>query len=101
MRPMSTFNAVAAAGLALMLQSGAAMAQALETVGAPVARGLGHQPAGSDMAIGLQWLDNVILIIISAIVGFVCLLLLIASRMLAADFSAMRSRLTIASRPSL
>ncbi len=77
MRPMSTFNAVAAAGLALMLQSGAAMAQALETVGAPVARGLGHQPAGSDMAIGLQWLDNVILIIISAIVGFVCLLLLI------------------------
>lgn len=74
---MSSFNAVAAAGLGLLLQSGAAMAQALETVGAPVQGGTGHQPAGTDLAADLQWLDGTINTIIIAICVFVTALLLI------------------------
>lgn len=77
MRLMSSFNAVAAAGLGLLLQSGAAMAQALETVGAPVQGGTGHQPAGTDLAADLQWLDGTINTIIIAICVFVTALLLI------------------------
>jgi cytochrome c oxidase subunit II len=77
MRLMSSFNAVAAAGLGLLLQSGAAMAQALETVGAPVQAGMDHQPAGTDLARDLQWLDGTINTIIIAICVFVTALLLI------------------------
>lgn len=77
MRLMSSFNAVAAAGLGLLLQSGAAMAQALETVGAPVQGGTGHQPAGTDIATDLQWLDGTINTIIIAICVFVTVLLVI------------------------
>lgn len=76
MRLMSSFNAVAAAGLGLALQTSTAMAQALEIVGAPVPGGTGHQPAGANLAAGLQWLDHMILVIIAAIVAFVCVLLL-------------------------
>ncbi len=76
MRLMSSFNAVAAAGLGLALQTSTAMAAALEIVGAPVPGGTEHQPAGTNLAAGLQWLDHMILVIISAIVAFVCLLLL-------------------------
>jgi cytochrome c oxidase subunit 2 len=74
---MSSFNAVAAAGLGLLLQSGALMAQALETVGAPVQGGMDHQPAGTELARDLQWLDHTILIIITVICVFVTALLLI------------------------
>lgn len=77
MRLMSSFNAVAAAGLGLLLQSGAVMAQALETVGAPVQGGMDHQPAGTELARDLQWLDHTILIIITVICVFVTALLLI------------------------
>jgi cytochrome c oxidase subunit II len=77
MRLTSAFNAVATAGLGLALQTGTALAEALEIVGAPVQGGMGHQPPGTDVARGLQWLDHMILIIISSIVAFVCLLLLI------------------------
>lgn len=76
MRLMSFFNAVAAAGLGLALQTGTALAAALEVVGAPIPGGMDHQPAGTDIARGLQWLDHMILIIITAIVAFVTLLLL-------------------------
>jgi cytochrome c oxidase subunit 2 len=71
---MSSFNGFAAAGLGLLLP-GAALAQALEVVGAPVPGGTEHQPAGTDLARDLQWLDHTILIIITAIVVFVTLLL--------------------------
>lgn len=74
MRLMSSFNGFAAAGLGLLLP-GAALAQALEVVGAPVPGGTEHQPAGTDLARDLQWLDHTILIIITAIVVFVTLLL--------------------------
>ena len=77
MRLMSSFNAVAAVGVGLALQTSSAIAQALEIVGAPIPGGTEHQPAGTNIAAGLQWLDHMILVIISAIVAFVCLLLLI------------------------
>ncbi|HCZ01426.1 MAG: cytochrome c oxidase subunit II [Rhodobacterales bacterium RIFCSPHIGHO2_02_FULL_62_130] len=76
MRLLTSLNGLAAAGLGLLLP-GAALAQALETVGAPVPAGTEHQPAGTEIARDLQWLDHTILIIITAIVIFVTLLLLI------------------------
>lgn len=76
MRLVTSLNGLAAAGLGLLLP-GVALAQALETVGAPVPAGTEHQPAGTEIARDLQWLDHTILIIIAAIVVFVTLLLLI------------------------
>ena len=76
MRLLTSLNGLAAAGLGLLLP-GAALAQALEPVGAPVPAGTEHQPAGTEIARDLQWLDHTILIIITAIVIFVTLLLLI------------------------
>ena len=76
MRLLTSLNGLAATGLGLLLP-GAALAQALETVGAPVPAGTEHQPAGTEIARDLKWLDHTILIIITAIVIFVTLLLLI------------------------
>jgi cytochrome c oxidase subunit 2 len=76
MRLVTSLNGLAAAGLGLLLP-GVALAQALETVGAPVPAGTEHQPAATEIARDLQWLDHTILIIIAAIVVFVTLLLLI------------------------
>ena len=76
MRLLTSLNGLAAAGLGLLLP-GAALAQALETVGAPVPAGTEHQPAGTEIARDLQWLDHTILIIITAIVIFVTLLLIV------------------------
>jgi cytochrome c oxidase subunit II len=74
MRLMSSFKAIAAAGFGLALP-GAAVAQALEIIGAPVAKGTEHQFAATDIARDLQWLDHTILVIITAIVIFVTALL--------------------------
>jgi len=43
----------------------------LEIVGAPVDRGIGFQPAVTELARDLQWLDGLILVIITAITLFV------------------------------
>lgn len=43
----------------------------LETIGIPINRGLGFQPAVTELARDLQWLDAMILYIITAIVVFV------------------------------
>lgn len=75
MRLLSTLNASVAAGLGLIMP-GAALAQALEIIGAPVPRGTEHQFAATDIARDLQWLDHMILVIITAIVVFVTALLL-------------------------
>ncbi len=75
MRLMSSFNAAAVAGLGLLMQPSFALAQALETVGAPVPYGTEHQPAATNIARDLQWLDHMILVIITVIVAFVTLLL--------------------------
>ncbi len=52
-----------------------AFAQQLETIGAPVEGGTGFQPAVTELARDLQWLDGMILIIITVIVLFVTALM--------------------------
>ena len=63
----------ATAGLAMA--GGAAMAQEvnqeLQTIGAPVENGIGFQPAVTELARDLQWLDGMITVIITFIVIFV------------------------------
>lgn len=63
----------AAAGLIFAAAAASAQAvnQQLEIIGAPKDQGIGFQPAASELARDLQWLDGMILIIITAIVIFV------------------------------
>ena len=49
----------------------------LPVIGKPVDGGIGFQPASSPLAHDQQWLDHFVLIIITAVTIFVCLLLLI------------------------
>ncbi|WP_425037822.1 cytochrome c oxidase subunit II [Primorskyibacter sp. S187A] len=49
--------------------------QELEVIGAPVDRGTGFQPAATELASDLQWLDGMILVIITIITLFVVALL--------------------------
>lgn len=49
----------------------------LPVIGKPVPKGVGFQPAATELARDQQWLDYFVLIIISAITVFVCVLLLI------------------------
>ena len=69
------------AAVPAMLTGSAAMAQdgldGLEVIGAPKPEGIGFQPAVTEVARDIQWLDGMLLIIISAITAFVLLLLLI------------------------
>jgi len=63
-------------GLATTVAAAPAFAQqTLETIGVPADRGTGFQPAATELARDLQWLDGMILIIITAIVLFVTALL--------------------------
>lgn len=48
----------------------------LPVIGKPHARGMGFQPASTELAQDQQWLDHFVLIIITVITIFVCLLLL-------------------------
>lgn len=72
------------AGFAAVLPIFPAMAMAQQTDGleglpvrgAPHQAGLGFQPASSAQAFDQQWLDNYVLIIITAVTIFVCVLLL-------------------------
>ncbi|GLS88900.1 cytochrome c oxidase subunit 2 [Cypionkella aquatica] len=73
---MASFRAAAVAGLGALSLPSFALAQALETVGAPEPRGTEHQFAATNIARDMQWLDHMILIIITAIVIFVTALLL-------------------------
>jgi len=65
-------------GLSL-ITAGAATAQdsELEIVGVPVDGGMGFQPAATELARDLQWLDGMLLVIITAITIFVTVLLAI------------------------
>lgn len=74
MRLVTSFNGLIASGFAA-LASGAASAQALETVGVPVPKGTGFQPAATEVARTMQWLDHMLLIICVVIVVFVTALL--------------------------
>ena len=44
--------------------------EGLEIIGQPVADGIGFQPAATKLARDLQWLDGMVLIIITAITVF-------------------------------
>lgn len=73
MRLISSLLAVLAALTTLPAQA----QQDLEIVGKPVQGKIGFQPAASELARDLQWLDGMILVIITAITVFVTVLLLI------------------------
>ncbi len=76
MRLLTSINGLLAAGFGALM-SGAAFAQALETVGEPVPKGIDFQPAVTEMARDLQSLDTMINYIIGATVVLVTLLLLV------------------------
>ncbi|NBR90607.1 MAG: cytochrome c oxidase subunit II, partial [Rhodobacteraceae bacterium] len=71
---MKLMNKLSAAFVAA-LAAPAAMAQ--ELVGRPVDKAMGFQPASTELARDLQWLDHMILMIITAITIFVCTLLVL------------------------
>lgn len=75
MRLLTTLNGMAA-GIAASVFSGAAFAQGLEIVGQPIAKGIGFQPEGTELARDLYGLDHMILYIITAITIFVTALLI-------------------------
>ena len=56
--------------------AGAATAQTLETIGRPVDRKMGFQPAATELATDIQTLDHMILVIITVITLFVTALLI-------------------------
>ncbi|MHA7873840.1 cytochrome c oxidase subunit II [Roseivivax sp.] len=59
------------AGFLTALLAAPALAQSNEVIGAPKAGGIGFQPAATELARDLQWLDGMITVIITAIVIFV------------------------------
>ncbi|WP_380057124.1 cytochrome c oxidase subunit II [Falsihalocynthiibacter sp. SS001] len=77
MRFLTKFSALSASALAV---ASAAKAQDalgdLEVIGKPLEKGIGFQPAATELARELQWLDGMILWIITAIVIFVTALIL-------------------------
>lgn len=79
MRLVKTFTGIGTA-LATLAMSGAVWAQdglqGLERVGKPQPEGLGFQPAVTEVARDLQWLDHMVLVIITVITVFVLALLL-------------------------
>jgi cytochrome c oxidase subunit 2 len=76
MRLSTVMLKVAAAGIATMAATSAFAQQALEIIGQPVPGGIGFQPAGTELASDIHWLDGTILKVITAIVIFVTLLLI-------------------------
>ncbi len=76
MRLSTYLKGFGAAALAAATSAGAALAQGLEIVGQPHDKGIAFQPASTSLAVEQQWLDHMILYIITAIVIFVCALLL-------------------------
>ena len=73
MRPINSLLALTAALTALPAQA----QEGLEIIGKPEQGGTGFQPAATELARDLQWLDGMINVIIIAIVALVCVLLLI------------------------
>jgi cytochrome c oxidase subunit II len=61
---------------ALGLMAGGAFAQGLEIVGQPIDGGTGFQPAVTELARDIEWLDNFINVIIAVITVFVTALLI-------------------------
>jgi cytochrome c oxidase subunit II len=76
MRLSTVMNGIAAAGLAMLVAGSALAQQALEIIGQPVDRGIDFQPAATELARDIQWLDGMLLYVITAIVIFVTALLI-------------------------
>jgi len=78
MKPLNIFNGLAAAaftafaGTAAVAQDGL---EGLQTIGKPVPGGLNFQPPATSLARDIQWLDGMLLVIITAIVLFTLALL--------------------------
>lgn len=64
------------AAMATILTLPAAAQEKLEIIGRPIDGKMGFQPAGTELARDLQWLDGMVLIIITAITILVTLLLI-------------------------
>lgn len=76
MRLSTVMNGVGVAAMTTFLAGQAVAQQALEIVGQPVQGSTGFQPAVTELAEDIQWLDYMILYIITAIVIFVTALLI-------------------------
>ncbi|MBN8633431.1 MAG: cytochrome c oxidase subunit II [Rhodobacterales bacterium] len=76
MRLSTVTNGIAAAGIATFAAGSALAQQALEIIGQPVPGATGFQPAVTELAEDIHWLDHMILYIITAIVIFVTGLLI-------------------------
>ena len=75
MRSMNRLSGLMAT-LGVTMAGGSALAQeGLESIGKPVPAGKGFQPAATSLAENLQWLDGMVLTIITVITIFVMLLL--------------------------
>ncbi len=75
MRTMNKILGVMAPLAALVYAGAAAAQQALDIKGAPVNGAMGFQPPATDIAVETQWLDAMLLYIITGICGFVFLLI--------------------------
>jgi cytochrome c oxidase subunit II len=76
MRLSTVMNGFAAATLAVCASGGAFAQQALEIVGQPVPGATGFQPAVTELADDIQWLDYMLLVVITGIVIFVTALII-------------------------
>ena len=76
MRLSTALNGIAAAGIATLVAGSALAQQALEIIGQPVDGAMGFQPAVTEVAQDISWLDGMVLYIITAIVIFVTALLI-------------------------
>lgn len=76
MRLSTVTSGIAAAGMTTLLAGQALAQQALEIIGQPVPGAMGFQPAATELAEDIHWLDGMILYIITAIVIFVTALLI-------------------------
>ncbi|EET46770.1 cytochrome c oxidase, subunit II [Thalassobium sp. R2A62] len=71
MRLMTSLTALIGSALAATSVSAQTALEDLEIVGAPIPNGVGFQPAATELARDVQWLDNFLLIIITVISLFV------------------------------
>ncbi len=67
--------AIGGLGLTALTATATFAQEALDTIGRPIERGIGFQPAATELARDLQWLDGMLLYIITAITLFVTVLL--------------------------
>ena len=76
MRLSTVMLGAVAAGIAALAATSVFAQQALEIIGQPVPGGIGFQPAATELAEDIHWLDGMVLKIITAIVIFVTGLLI-------------------------